>query len=401
MLKHVKFLRRLTPYVTQRATFQNFVMSDSLAQLDSECEKCCYNPRVPPRKVAIIGAGTDVGQIVSLFLKQQRVIKTLALYENEPDRSVLGVATDLAHIDTSPEIEAYQGKQFLKNALHDADVVLICGGCYELPPCCCELDRELFLKNMRFVRTTAIAVSQFCPYAILAVQTPPVDCNYALCAHTLKVLGTYNPRRVLGVNSINAMRANQLYASMMGDDPSKSSVAVVGGCGRCTRVPVFSTAKPNPFDCNVPKKTLNCLSRLVRDADDIICRVKSNNEQGHLSIGFSTGRFVLNIMKGMFETPTTLDSALVEQSDPEKCYGMPVCATPVTVGRFGVEQYTIPELSEDEQQLLTEAKCDLEDMLNLGRCYATGEEYTLHPCRYYYYDPRDCCGPPCPQVKSS
>jgi malate/lactate dehydrogenase len=68
--------------------------------------------------VAVVGAGSDVGRIVSLFLKQQKIVKLLALWDECPERGVLGVATDLAHIDTSTEVEAYQGRMYLKTALY-------------------------------------------------------------------------------------------------------------------------------------------------------------------------------------------------------------------------------------------------------------------------------------------
>ncbi|CAH0581133.1 unnamed protein product [Chrysodeixis includens] len=366
----------LSPGQPRRA-YQNFVMSKALAQIEKECERFCPVPKVPPQKVAVIGAGSDVGRIACLFLKQQKVIQTLAMYDDIPDRNVLGVANDLAHIDTSPEVEAYQGRMFLRDALHDADVVLICGGCYPLPPCCNSPDRELFFYNMQFVRTITLAVAQFCPEAIVALQTPPVDCNFALCLYTLKMAGVYNRRRVLGVNAINAMRANQLFCSVTGSDPAQSSLPVICGTGRCTRVPVFSAGKAGNF----PQTQTDCLTRLVREADEIIGKVKCNNEQGHLSIGFSTARFVVNIMKGLFEKPTFIDSALVEQENPEKCYNMQICASPVTVGKGGIVEYAVPTLNEAENRLLQDSKCDLEDMLNLGRCYACGDEYYLHPCK--------------------
>lgn len=66
----------------------------------------------------MVGAGSDVGQIASLFLKQHKVIKILAMYDDVPERFVMGVANDLAHIDTSTEVEAYQGRVFLKSALY-------------------------------------------------------------------------------------------------------------------------------------------------------------------------------------------------------------------------------------------------------------------------------------------
>ncbi|CAH2108019.1 unnamed protein product [Euphydryas editha] len=391
MYRQILKVIRPSCQVVSKASFQNYVMSDVLAQIERECEKFCPVPRFPPRKVTVVGAGSDVGSIASLFLKQQKVIKILALYDDDPKNKVLGVANDLAHIDTSTEVQAYQGRVFLRNALDDADVVLICGGHYVMPPCCDITDRELFFDNMHLVRTVSIACAQFCPQAIIAIQTPPVDCNFSLCMHTLKLARAYDKRKVLGVNAINTMRANQLFCSITGSDPSKSHTPVICGTGRCTRVPVFSAAKAGNF----PQTQVECLTRLVREADDIICKVKNNDEQGHLSLGFSTARFVVNIMKGLFEKPTFIDSALVEQGNPEKCYNMPICATPVTIGKGGIVEYAVPNLNETESRILEDSKCDLEDMLTLGRCYAIGDEYCLNPCKVC-----PCCVcPPCKTCK--
>ncbi|PZC85086.1 hypothetical protein B5X24_HaOG202850 [Helicoverpa armigera] len=370
-----------------RRGYQNFVLSDTLKKIEMECERFCPVPRFPPQKVTVVGAGSDVGRIVCLFLKQQKIIRTLAMYDEFAERGVLGVANDLAHIDTSTEVEAYQGRMFLKDALLEADVVLICGGAYLLPPCCNTWDRHLFFQNMQHVRTATLAIAQFCPHAIVAVQTPPVDCNFALCLHTLKMSRVYDRRRVLGVNAINAMRANQLFCAITGADPSSSNLPVVCGTGKCTRVPVFSAGKASNF----PQSQTDCLTRLVREADEIICKVKSNNEQGHLSIGFSTARFVVNLMKGLFEKPTFIDSALVEQDDPKKCYDMQYCATPVTVSKGGIVEYAVPQLNESEKRLLEDSRCDLEDMLNMGRCYACGDEYLVHPCKFKCPGGVCCC----------
>ncbi|XP_061380400.1 malate dehydrogenase-like [Danaus plexippus] len=374
------------------AKYQNYVMSEALAHLERECEKYCPVPRFPPKKVTVVGAGSDVGCVASLFLKQEKLIKTLALYDDDPNNKVLGMATDVAHIDTSTEVEAYQGRAYLKTALWDADVVLICGGHYVMPPCCNIEDRDLFFENLQHVRTVTIACAEFCPHAIIAIQTPPVDCNFALCIHTLQLARVYDKRKVLGVNAINSMRANQLFCSITGSDPSTRSTPVICGTGRCTRVPVFSAGNASNF----PQTQVDCLTRLVREADDIICKVKSNSEQGHLSIGFATARFVVNIMKGLFEKPTFIDSALVEQAHPEKCYNMTICATPVTVGKNGIQDYAVPNLNEAETRLLEDSKCDLEDMLNLGRCHAVGDEYFVHPakiCPGCYCTPCRVCEP--------
>ncbi|KAG7306481.1 hypothetical protein JYU34_009117 [Plutella xylostella] len=354
---------------------ENFVTSPTFAQLDQYCERVCHVTRVPPQKVTVIGAGSPVGRIACLFLKQQPLIKVLSMFDYDEENNVIGEAQDIAHIDTSTRVEAYQGIGTLMDAVCDADVVLICGGPGGGPGMACE--RQLFLQNMAHVHAATRAAAERAPHAVLAVQTPPLDCNFALVMHTLKLLKKYDARRVLGVNAISAMRANQLLASITGSEPGAGAVPVVGGGCRCTRVPVFASKA-----AGIPRKQLEHMSELVRGADDIICRVKGRREEAPLSTGFATARFVTNVVQGLFSRPTTIDSALVEQGSPDSCYGLAVCATPVMVGAAGVQQYMVPALSEAEKALLESSKCDLENLLSLGRCHATGEPYRPPRCRY-------------------
>lgn len=60
---------------------------------------------------------------------------------------------------------------------------------------------------------------------------------------------------MLGVNAVNSMRANQLFCALTESDPATTVTPVVGGTGRCTRVPVFSAARDsaNMGLCNIPQ----------------------------------------------------------------------------------------------------------------------------------------------------
>ncbi|KAI5642360.1 lactate/malate dehydrogenase, NAD binding domain-containing protein [Phthorimaea operculella] len=372
---------------------KHYVMSNVLGNLERQCQQYMPLEPAPLQKVAVIGAGSDVGRIVCLFLKMQSIIKVLAMYDDIPDRKVIGQANDLAHIDTSTAVEAYQGRPHLKDALDNADVVLICGGHYDGPPCYCIPDHQIFSCNQSFVRTVSLACAFFCPKAVICIQVPPVDCNFNLCRYTMGQHKAYNPRRVLGVNAINSMRANQLYCALADIDPHKNYTPVVCGTCRCTRVPVFSN---NPQYMCVDGEQIDFITRLVREADELIGRVKSNNQRGHLSIGFSTARFVTQVMQGLFCESAFIDSALVEQDDPEKAYGLEVCATPIRVGPHGISEYCIPQLNDQERELLESSKCDLEDLLDLGRCYAVGDEYRPAPCKYFFPAPPL---PPCPECQ--
>ncbi|KAJ2949969.1 hypothetical protein O0L34_g11294 [Tuta absoluta] len=392
----MKLSRSMCQWVSRKGS-KYYVMSNALGHLEKQCEQ--YMPVVPDplQKVAVVGAGSDVGRIACLFLKLQNIVKVLAMYDDIPERKVVAHANDLAHIDSSTCVEAYQGRPFLKNALDNADVVLICGGHYNGPPCYCIPDHEIFSYNQSFVRTVSLACAYFCPKAIVCIQVPPVDCNFNLCRYTMDQHNAYNRRRVLGVNAINAMRANQLYCALADIDPHKNFTPVVCGASRCTRVPVFSN---NPQYVCVDCEQIDFITRLVREADELIGRVKSNNEWGHLSIGFSTARFVTQVMQGLFAGNAFVDSALVEQEDPEKAYGLEVCASPVRMGPHGISEYLIPQLNEKELELLEYSKWDFEDLLELGRCYAVGDEYHPAPCKCYFPDPPPEC-PECKPVKAS
>lgn len=67
--------------------------------------------------MAVYGAGSDVGRITSLCLKMQSGIKQMSMYDDVTKHHVIGVANDIAHIDTSCAIEAYQGRKYLTRAL--------------------------------------------------------------------------------------------------------------------------------------------------------------------------------------------------------------------------------------------------------------------------------------------
>ncbi|XP_026315888.1 malate dehydrogenase, mitochondrial-like [Hyposmocoma kahamanoa] len=390
-----RLLQATLPQVTTKLGYKNYVMSDALAQMEMYCESLKCAAPIRKRKVTVYGAGSDVGRIVTLCLKMQSAVKQLSLYDDVAKHHVIGVANDIAHIDTNCAVDAYQGRTYLKKALTDADVVVICGGRYVMPPCCNILDRDLFFQNLQHVRTAVIGCAMFAPNALIAVQTPPVDCNFTLCKYILDQYHIYNPKKLLGVNAVNSMRAGQMLATKANIQAGDAHVPIVGGTGRVTRVPVYSGT--TYFHCVSPED-YDCMIRLVREADDLICCVKCNNEQGHLSIGYATARFATNCLKGLYEKPTMAESALVEIEDPSSCYGLKYCSVPITIGDTGIVKYHIPKLNPPELELLKDSQHDLEDMLEMGRCNAVGDEYIENlpnpkqPC----YIPMACpVGTPC------
>lgn len=78
----------------------------------------------------------------------------------------------------------------------------------------------------------------------------------------MKIAKLYDKRKVLGVNAVNAMRANQLFCKTVEEDPTKHHIPVICGTGKCTRVPCFSQAakKACKFDkFNPQEKTVSVI----------------------------------------------------------------------------------------------------------------------------------------------
>ena len=83
--------------------------------------------------MAVLGASGGIGQPLSLLLKINPHIKTLALYDliHTP-----GVAADLSHCATQANVTGHQGEEELAAALKDSHIVAIPAGVPRKPGEC-------------------------------------------------------------------------------------------------------------------------------------------------------------------------------------------------------------------------------------------------------------------------
>lgn len=63
--------------IQPRATYQNFVMSDALAQIERDCERFCPVPRFPPQKVSwylilVISSSLEINKFLSTLTRDLR-----------------------------------------------------------------------------------------------------------------------------------------------------------------------------------------------------------------------------------------------------------------------------------------------------------------------------------------
>lgn len=115
--------------------------------------------------------------------------------------------------------------------------------------------------NISKAPTTDFAV--LAGQAILNIITNPVNSTVPITAEALKAAGVYDPKKVLGVSTLDVVRANTFVAEAKGLNVKDVDVPVVGGHAGITILPLLSQVC-STMDCHDPlplTATLLCSTR--------------------------------------------------------------------------------------------------------------------------------------------
>ncbi|XP_068657101.1 malate dehydrogenase, glyoxysomal-like [Aristolochia californica] len=125
-------------------------------------------------KVAILGDVGGIGQPLAMLMKMNPLVSVLHLYDvvNAP-----GVTVDVSHMDT--------GAVETRN---DRD--------------------DLFKINAGIVRTLCEGIVKSCRHAIVNLISNSVNSTVPIAAEVFKKAGTYDPKRLLGVTTLDVVRAD-------------------------------------------------------------------------------------------------------------------------------------------------------------------------------------------------
>lgn len=78
---------------------------------------------------------------------------------------------------------------------------------------------DLFKINAGIVKTLCEGVAKCCPNAIVNLISNPVNSTVPIAAEVFKKAGTYDPKKLLGVTTLDVARANTFVVTMP-NDPS-------------------------------------------------------------------------------------------------------------------------------------------------------------------------------------
>ncbi|EIE24005.1 malate dehydrogenase [Coccomyxa subellipsoidea C-169] len=277
------------------------------------------------RKVALLGAAGGIGQPLALLLKMQPLIAELSLYDIA---NTVGVAADLSHCNTTVKVTGHTGQESLAAALEGADLVVIPAGVPRKPGMTRD---DLFNINAGIVKTLAEAIAKHSPTAVIAIISNPVNSTVPITAEVLKKAGVYDPRKVLGVTTLDVVRANTFVAEAKGLAVQDVDVPVVGGHAGITILPLLSQTNPA---VSFTEDEAAKLTDRIQNAGTEVVEAKAGAGSATLSMAYAAARFSESVLRGLEGEADVYEAAFVESKVTE----LPFFASKVRLGPNGVEE---------------------------------------------------------------
>ncbi|KAH8329622.1 hypothetical protein KR074_005019, partial [Drosophila pseudoananassae] len=312
-------------------------------------------------KVTVVGASGGIGQPLALLLKSHPDIDILALHDL---RHTAGVAADLSHVCTKSVVKAYEGPKNLKAAMKDADIVVVPAGLPRKPGMA---RSDLIGVNASVAADVAIAASDVCPGTLLAYITNPVNTIVPIAATILRARGTYDPKRLFGITTLDCVRAKAFLGEAMNVNPQCVEIPVIGGHTGTTILPIISKCKPE-FKGDETERL--ALIYRIQQAGTEVVEAKAGAGSATLSMAFAANQFVCSLIKAvMGKGDEDIEEYAYVESDVTK---VEFFSTRLKLGPQGImDNLGLPEMNEEEEAALKCCLPELKKNIELG--YELGE----------------------------
>eukprot|EP00270_Netrium_digitus_P015397 TRINITY_DN538_c0_g1_i2.p1 TRINITY_DN538_c0_g1~~TRINITY_DN538_c0_g1_i2.p1 ORF type:complete len:361 (-),score=77.00 TRINITY_DN538_c0_g1_i2:161-1243(-) len=309
----------------------------------------------PGLKVAVLGAAGGIGQPLSLLLKMHPLVSTLHLFDvaNTP-----GVTADLSHCSTSAVVRGFLGNGQLGAALEGMDLVIIPAGVPRKPGMTRD---DLFNINAGIVKSLCEGVSKYCPNALVNIISNPVNSTVPIAAEVFKKAGTYDPKKLLGVTTLDVVRANTFVAEVLGLDPKEVQVPVIGGHAGITILPLLSQVTPAS---SFTKEEAEYLTKRIQNGGTEVVEAKAGAGSATLSMAYAAAKFAEACLRALRGEPNVIECAFVQSHVTE----LPFFASKVHLGRNGVEEILpLGPLNEFERAFLALMEEELRSSIEKGQ----------------------------------
>jgi len=313
-------------------------------------------------KVCVCGGAGGIGQSLSLLMAMDPNVKELAIYDLDIAAvPVAGVAVDISHLECKAKVTGYalsksdKPADSLGNCLTGCHLVLVPAGVPRKPG----MNRsDLLGINAGIARDIVEACAKFCPDAILGLIVNPVNSIVPAMAQLYKQKGL-DPMKVLGVTTLDVVRANKFVYELTGVPVNTINIPVIGGHAGATILPLFSQDEAG---ASISADLVADLDRRVQDAGTEVVTAKAGKGSATLSMAFAGARFGSSVLAGL-AGERRIECVYVASSVTR----LPYFASKVTLGPKGVEEvHSIGKLTPREQVRLEEVIKQLEAEIDAG-----------------------------------
>ena len=217
--------------------------------------------------------------------------------------------------------------------------------------------------SLGIVKNLVEGCAEYCPEAVLAIISNPVNSTVPIAAEVLKKKGVYDPRKVCGVTTLDVCRANTFVGNAMGKNPADVDVTVIGGHAGITILPLFSQVPGfSPSDEDREKLTVR-----TQFGGDEVVQAKAGAGSATLSMAYAGYVFAEQVLKAM-KGEEVVQCAFVESSLTDAKY----FASPCKFGPNGVEEVLgFGEISAYEQGWLDKMLPELKKQIAKGEDFAS------------------------------
>jgi malate dehydrogenase len=248
----------------------------------------------------------------------------------------------------------------LEECLTGCNLVLIPAGMPRKPG---QTRDDLFKINADIAKGIVEACAKYCPTAILGMIVNPVNSVVPAMAELYKKKGL-DPKKVIGVTTLDCVRANKFVGEITGKNPNFINVPVVGGHAGTTILPLFSQDKSA---AGIDAEKIPDLDKHVQDAGTDVVNAKAGKGSATLSMAYSGARFAKSVLAGLAGRKRTECCYL--KSDVQD--GLPYFTSKVVFGAGGVVDVKgLGELNEHEKKRLEELTPVLKGEIDAGLKYA-------------------------------
>ncbi|XP_037052481.1 malate dehydrogenase, mitochondrial-like [Bradysia coprophila] len=305
-------------------------------------------------KVTVLGAAGGIGQPLSLLLKQCPLINELALYDIA---NTAGVTADISHINTPAVVYGFDGKERLNEALHNSDIVMISAGLPRKPGMTRD---DLFTSNAGIVQEMGTAIANVCPQALVGLITNPVNSCLPVLCETMMKEQKFDPRRVIGVTTLDEVRAATFVGMATNIDPSTLHIPVICGHSGITIVPLLSQCNPS---VNIPEKVAHQITESIRDAGTRVVEAKAGKGSATIAMAWAGANFALKLIQALRGESNIVACGFILSDICDTKY----FSLPMMLGRTGVRvAYGLPKMNKYEEELLRMAVPELKENVEKG-----------------------------------